>query len=92
VAGAALDTTALVHESYLRLVKADKLNLESRRHFMAYAAHVMRCAVVDFVRQARARRRGGDQLQVTLTSCWRECVRTARRMSSACGRSTQSCK
>jgi RNA polymerase sigma factor (TIGR02999 family) len=65
---AALDTTALVHESYLRLVKADHLSLESRRHFMAYAAHVMRSVVVDFVRQARAQRRGGDQLQVTLNT------------------------
>ena len=65
---AALDTTALVHESYLRLVKNDGLNLENRRHFMAYAAHVMRSVVVDFVRQARAQRRGGDQLQVTLNT------------------------
>lgn len=67
-AGAVLDTTALVHESYLRLVKGDNLSLENRRHFMAYAAHVMRSVVVDFVRQARAQRRGGDQLQVTLNT------------------------
>jgi len=67
-AGAALDTTALVHESYLRLVKGDNLNLENRRHFMAYAAHVMRSVVVDLVRQARAQRRGGDLLQVTLNT------------------------
>jgi RNA polymerase sigma factor (TIGR02999 family) len=66
--GDALDTTALVHESYLRLVKGDNLSLQSRRHFMAYAAHVMRSVVVDFVRQARAQRRGGDQLQVTLNT------------------------
>jgi RNA polymerase sigma factor (TIGR02999 family) len=67
-AGDALDTTALVHESYLRLVKGDNLSLQNRRHFMAYAAHVMRSVVVDFVRQARAQRRGGDQLQVTLNT------------------------
>jgi RNA polymerase sigma factor (TIGR02999 family) len=67
-AGAALDTTTLVHESYLRLVKGDNLSLENRRHFMAYAAHVMRSVVVDFVRQARAQRRGGDQLLVTLNT------------------------
>ena len=66
--GGALDTTALVHESYLRLVNRDNVNLENRRHFMAYAAHVMRSVVVDFVRQARARRRGGDQLQVTFNT------------------------
>jgi RNA polymerase sigma factor (TIGR02999 family) len=67
-AGAALDTSSLVHESYLRLAKSDNLSLENRRHFMAYAAHVMRSVVVDFVRQARAQRRGGDQLQVTLNT------------------------
>ena len=65
---ASLNTTALVHESYVRLVKGDNVSLESRRHFMAYAAHVMRSVVVDFVRQARAQRRGGDQRQVTLNT------------------------
>ncbi len=67
-AGAVLNTTALVHESYLRLVKSENLTLENRRHFMAYAAHVMRSVVVDFVRQARAQRRGGNQLQVTINT------------------------
>ncbi len=66
--GSALDTTALVHESYLRLAKGDNLSLENQRHFMAYASHVMRSVVVDFIRQARAQRRGGDQLQVTLNT------------------------
>jgi RNA polymerase sigma factor (TIGR02999 family) len=64
---AALDTTALVHESYLRMVKGG-LSLESRRHFMGYAAHVMRSVVIDLARQAGAQRRGGDQLQVTLNT------------------------
>ena len=67
-AGAALDTTALVHESYLRLAKGETLSLQNRRHFMAYAAHVMRSVVVDVVRQASAQRRGGGQLQVTLNT------------------------
>jgi RNA polymerase sigma factor (TIGR02999 family) len=66
--GASLDTTALVHESYLRLAKNEAISLENRRHFMAYAAHVMRSVVVDFVRQTRAQRRGGGQLQVTLNT------------------------
>jgi RNA polymerase sigma factor (TIGR02999 family) len=67
-AGAILDTAALVHESYLRLVKGENLSLENRRHFMAYAAHVMRSVVIDFVRQASAQRRGGDQRRVTLNT------------------------
>jgi RNA polymerase sigma factor (TIGR02999 family) len=60
-----LDTTSLVHESYLRLVKLDRLRLEDRSHFLAYAARVMRSVVVDLVRESRAERRGGDQVMVT---------------------------
>lgn len=63
-----LDTTSLVHESYLRLVKAGRLDVENRRHFLAYAAHVMRSVVIDFVRHARTERQGGAQLHVTLNS------------------------
>lgn len=60
-----LDTTSLVHESYLRLVKLQQLRVEDRSHFLAYAARVMRSVVVDLVRDSRAERRGGDQLLVT---------------------------
>ena len=63
-----LDTTSLVHESYLRLVKTGKIAVENRKHFLGYAARVMRSVVVDFVRQASAQRRGGDELHVTLNS------------------------
>ena len=63
-----LDTTSLVHESYLRLVKAGRINVENRKHFLAYAAHVMRSVVVDFVRHARTERQGGAELHVTLNS------------------------
>lgn len=60
-----LDTTSLVHESYLRLIKLKQLRVEDRSHFLAYAARVMRSVVVDLVRESRAERRGGDQLMVT---------------------------
>jgi RNA polymerase sigma factor (TIGR02999 family) len=60
-----LDTTSLVHESYLRLVKLQQLRVEDRSHFLAYAARVMRSVVVDLVREGRAERRGGDQVMVT---------------------------
>jgi RNA polymerase sigma factor (TIGR02999 family) len=63
-----LDTTSLVHESYLRLVKAGRVNVENRKHFLAYAAHVMRSVVVDFVRHARTDKQGGGELHVTLNS------------------------
>ncbi len=61
-----LDTTALVHESYLRLVKLDHLVVNDRGHFLTYAARVMRSVVVDLVREARADRRGGGHPLVTL--------------------------
>ena len=61
-----LDTTALVHECYLRLVRLGQLQTRDRSHFLGYAARVMRSIVVDFVRQRLAKRRGGDELRVTL--------------------------
>lgn len=63
-----LDTTSLLHESYLRLSRLDSLPVASRAHFMAYAARVMRSVVVDLVREARSERRGGDQVLVTLNT------------------------
>lgn len=61
-----LDTTALVHESYLRFLKAGRLEVEDRARFMGYAARVMRSVIVDFVRRRSAERRGGGELHVTL--------------------------
>jgi RNA polymerase sigma factor (TIGR02999 family) len=54
-----LDTTSLLHESYLRLIKLGALSVTSRAHFLAYAARVMRSIIVDFARQRLAERRGG---------------------------------
>jgi RNA polymerase sigma factor (TIGR02999 family) len=61
-----LDTTALVHESYLRLFKAGVIEANDRGHFMGYAAQVMRSIVVDFVRRRSADRRGGDAIHVDI--------------------------
>lgn len=63
-----LDTTSLVHESYLRFVQAGRLKASDRRHFLNYAGRVMRSVIVDFARERRAQRRGGDALRVTLDS------------------------
>lgn len=64
--GTYLDTTALVHESYLRLAKAGRLRSENRRQFLCYAGHVMRSVIVDIVREKQAQRRGGGAARVTL--------------------------
>ena len=61
-----LDTTALVHECYLRVAHADGLSLESRRHFYAYASKVMRSVIVDFARARQSERRGGDVEHVVI--------------------------
>lgn len=62
-----LDTTVLVHESYLRFLQAGQLAGVERGHFFSYSAQVMRSVVVDFARQRRAQRRGGDAPHVPLT-------------------------
>jgi RNA polymerase sigma factor (TIGR02999 family) len=61
-----LDTTSLVHECYLRLLKVGELQTADRSHFMAYAARAMRSIIVDFARQRSAQRRGGADPHVTL--------------------------
>lgn len=62
-----LDTTSLVHESYLRIQQAGKPDFADRKHFLAYAAKAMRTIVIDIARAAQADRRGGG-LQVTLNT------------------------
>ena len=61
-----LDTTALVHESYLKLVGTEGVAVEDRHHFFAYASRVMRSVIVDFARAKLAERRGGDAEKVVL--------------------------
>ena len=61
-----LETTALVHESYLRFVKAGELRIEDRRAFFGYASKVMRSVIIDSVRERQAERRGGDLTELTL--------------------------
>jgi RNA polymerase sigma factor (TIGR02999 family) len=63
-----LDTTALVHESYLRFLRTGDLKVEDRPHFLAYAARVMRSIVVDLIRSRLADRHGGDALHVMLNT------------------------
>ena len=61
-----LDTTSLVHESYLKLVGVEALPIEDKKHFITYASTVMRSVIVDFARARSAERRGGDADHVVL--------------------------
>ena len=63
---ALLDTTALVHEAYLRLAGVE-LGSAEQRSFFAYASRAMRSVIVDFARRRQSERHGGDALIVTLT-------------------------
>lgn len=63
-----LDTTALVHESWLRLRAGPAADFPDRHHFLAYASHVMRSVVVDLVRARGAQRRGGGEPTLTLST------------------------
>ncbi|SRR6056297_1050714 len=65
IPSATLNTTALVHEVWLRLASGDN-SFRDRRHFLAVAAVAMRRMVVDYARYRLARKRGGDVVQVEL--------------------------
>jgi RNA polymerase sigma factor (TIGR02999 family) len=54
-----LDTTALVHEVYLKLVDSPSPSLRDRGHFLGLASRVMRHLLVDHARARRAAKRGG---------------------------------
>ena len=66
--GSSLDTTSLLHEAYLKMVRVDELQVDSRGHFFAYAAKVMRSIVVDICRSRMADRHGGGAAVVTLNT------------------------
>lgn len=63
-----LDTTALVHDGYLKFVQSRALDVKNRAHFLAYASTVMRSVVVDLIREAQAERRGGGHFDLTLNT------------------------
>ncbi len=66
-AGHPLQPTALVSEAYLRLIDQRRVQWRNRAHFFGVAAGMMRRILVDYARQRRAERRGGDWERVTLT-------------------------
>lgn len=55
-----LDTTALVHETYVKLVAQKRIDVEDRTHFLALASRAMRHILCNYARAAGAGKRGGD--------------------------------
>lgn len=64
--GHLLQTTALVHEAYMRLVDARTLDWQSRAHFYGISAKLMREILVEFARAGHAQKRGGGAIPVPL--------------------------
>jgi RNA polymerase sigma factor (TIGR02999 family) len=59
--GRTLDTTALVHEAFLRLVGGGQAAWKDRGHFFAVAALAMRQVIIDYARRCQAQKRAGDR-------------------------------
>ena len=64
--GSTLDTTALVHETYLKLAGREQLEIADKSHFFALAVRVMRQLLVDLAREHGAKKRGGGSVRLSL--------------------------
>lgn len=62
-----VETTALVHDAYLKMVDLRRARFRDRAHFMAMASRIMRRILVDRARARRADKRGGGAVPVGLT-------------------------
>jgi len=63
-----LQSTALVHEAFMRLVGAQQVDWQDRRHFLAVAARTMRPVLVDLVRAQGSAKRGSRVVHLPLDS------------------------
>jgi RNA polymerase sigma factor (TIGR02999 family) len=61
-----LNTTALVHEAYLKLVDGAPAGWNGRAHFYGVAAITMRHILINYAKKRRRKKRGGDQIKLTL--------------------------
>ena len=66
VDGHTLNTTALVHETYLRLAGIDQIQWKDRAHFFAVAARLMRRILIDYARARKREKRGGERVRIPL--------------------------
>jgi len=66
--GGMLGATSLLHEAYLDLSRREAASFPDQRHFMAYAARVMRGLIIDYVRNRQAQKRGGKFELTTIST------------------------
>lgn len=69
-AGHTLQPTALINEAYLRLIKSDTPEWQSRSHFFGVAARLMRQILVEHARTHVAAKRGGGEVELSLEEAW----------------------
>ncbi len=65
-----LQPTALINEAYLRLIKQDAPEWQSRSHFFGVAARLMRQILVEHARSHTAEKRGGGAAELSLDEAW----------------------
>lgn len=65
--GNTLQTTALINETYIRLVDQRNLNWQNRAHFFGISAQIMRRFLLNYARDQRRLKRGGGAVQVSLS-------------------------
>ena len=65
--GHTLQTTALIHEAYMRLVDQKNVHWQNRAHFFGIAAQMMRRILVDYARTRQRAKRGGSDVRVSLS-------------------------
>lgn len=63
-----LQTTALIHEAFIRLVDVRRMQFQDRAHFMALCARIMRRILIDWARDYTSKKRGGGQIHLSLES------------------------
>jgi RNA polymerase sigma-70 factor, ECF subfamily len=64
--GNTLQTTAVINETYLRMIKHDEIRWQNRAHFFGLAANMMRQFIVNYIREHKAQKRGGEFVPVEL--------------------------
>jgi RNA polymerase sigma factor (TIGR02999 family) len=65
-AGHTLQTTALIHEAYVRLVDQRRVQWQNRAHFFGIAGQMMRRILVDHARTKKRAKRGGSDVKISL--------------------------
>ena len=78
--GRSIQTTALVHEAYLKLIDVDNVDWQHRAHFFSVSAQIMRHILLDQARRRTAAKRGGKTPRVNLEEVPDESSRWSRKL------------